>query len=353
MATETAMLNVREYGAKGDGESDDTQAFQRAIEAAAERKASVFVPDGTYLCSTVKLLPQVGLVGNPTWSYQRPGGAVIRLNDEKAACLLDMTGAIGSTVNGICLDGGGLGEGIHGVLVDKPEYKVEDAFRIERCQIGRFTGDGIRLNRIWCFSIRHSMVCYNKGDGLRLRGWDGFVLDNWFSGNRAAGYGAYEENASITMVGNRIEWNRAGGIIIHSGNHYNISSNYLDRSGGPGISLLQPNGPCSTLSIVGNVIHRSGAPWRELEKVDSSHLRFDGVRGLVCSGNAMSLGRDDGGKGNWSPRCGIVYHALEHSVIKDNVMHGAALEELLVDLGEHGEGVVVKDNVGSTHQPSP
>ncbi len=33
-------------------------------------------------------------------------------------------------------------------------------------------------------------------------------------------------------------------------------------------------------------------------------------------------------------------------VIKDNVMHNGATKELLVDLGEHGEGVIVKDNPG-------
>jgi len=346
MGDPVSSFNVRDFGAKGDGKTDDTAAIQRAIDAAAEKLATVHVPDGVYLCSTVRLRPQVGLAGDPTWNYQKPGGGILRLGDEKATCLLDMTGAIGSTVNGICLDGQGLGDGIHGILVDKPDYKVEDSFRIERCQIGRFSGDGVRLNRIWCFSMRHNMVCYNKENGLRIRGWDGFLLDNWFSGNGAAGFGAYEENAAITMVGNRIEWNRAGGVIVHSGNHYNISSNYFDRSGGPGIGLLGDDGPCSAFSIVGNIINRSGAPWRELDKRDSSHVRFENVRGVTFTGNTMMVGRDDGDRGNWSPRCGIVYGGLQNSIIKDNVLHDGALEELMVDLGGHGEGAIVKDNPG-------
>ncbi len=347
MAAENQSWNVRDFGAKGDGKTDDTTAIQCALDAATKTQATVVVPEGVFLCSALKLHPQVGLVGAPTWSYQKPGGAVIRLNDDKARCLLDMTGAIGATVSGLSLDGQGLGEGIHGILVDKPEYKVEDSFRIERCQIGRFTGDGVRLDRIWCFSMRHNMICYNKENGLRIRGWDGFLLDNWFSGNGQAGFGAYEENASITLVANRIEWNRSGGVIVHSGNHYHITSNFIDRSGGPGIALLDSDGPSSTISIVGNLIHRSGAPWRELDPHDSSHVRFEGCHGLVFSGNAMSVGQDDRGRGKWSPRYAIVYGRLENSVIKDNVMHHAALEQLMVDLGGHKEGVVVKDNVGS------
>jgi hypothetical protein len=349
---QTRSFNVLDFGAKADGKADDTAAIQKAIDAASEKLGTVVLADGVYLCSAIKLRPQTGLVGNPTWSYQRPGGAILRLNDEKAACLLDMTGAVGSTVNGICLDGQGLGEGVHGILVDKPEYKVEDSFRIDRCQIGRFSGDGVRLNRIWCWSMRHNMLCYNKENGLRIRGWDGFLLDNWFSGNGAAGFGAYDENSSITMTGNRIEWNRAGGIVIHSGNHYNITGNYIDRSGAPGISLLGIDGRCSHFAITGNVIYRSGAPWRELDRKDSSHARFENVEGLVFSGNVMTVGRDDGGRGEYSPRCGIVYGKIENSVIKDNAMQRGALEELLVDLGGHGDGAVVKDNVGVVGKPN-
>ena len=37
-------------------------------------------------------------------------------------------------------------------------------------------------------------------------------------------------------------------------------------------------------------------------------------------------------------------------MIADNVLHRAALEELLVNLGGHGEGVIVKDNPGSLHR---
>jgi len=352
MPHQADAFNARDFGAKGDGETDDTAAIQRAIDAASEKLGTVFLGDGTYLCSTIRLRPQTGLVGNPTWSYQKPGGAILRLKDAKAACLLNMTGAVGSTVNGICLDGQQLGDGIHGILVDKPEYKVEDSFRIERCQIGRFTGDGVRLNRIWCWSMRHNMLCYNRENGLRIRGWDGFLLDNWFSGNGAAGIGAYEENSSTTITGNRIEWNRAGGILIHRGGHYNITGNYIDRSGAPGISLLGLDGRCSHFAITGNVIYRSGAPWRELDRNDSSHVRFESVEGLVFSGNTMTVGRDDGSKGEYSPRCGIVYGKLENSVIKDNVLHRGALEELLVDLGGHGDGVVVKDNVGVVGKPN-
>jgi hypothetical protein len=346
-----SALEARAFGARGDGQADDTAAVQKALAAAAEVHGTVFFPAGTYLCSEVRVPAHVGLAGEPTWGYRHFGGAILKLADAKATCLLNLTGAIGATVTGLCLDGGALGEHVHGILVDKPDYgREEDTPRIERCRIASFSGDGIRLGRIWCFTVRHCMSGRNGGCGLRLRGWDGFILDNWFSGNREAGFGAYDENASTTVTGNRIEWNRQGGIVIHGGDHYNFGNNYIDRSGGPGISLL-PRGDraCYHISITGTCIWRSGKrEWPTSgEEHQSAQVRFECVRGLTFTGNAMMTGRDDNSRGEWSPDFGVVYGRLENSVIMGNVLHSGALKELLVDLGGHGPNVIVRDNPGS------
>jgi hypothetical protein len=353
----SGMINARDFGAKGDGVADDTAALQKAIEAAAKRQETVYLPAGVYLCSTLKLRPQTGLFGHPAFSYQANGGAVLKLNDAKAKCLLDMTEAIGSTVEGVCLDGNKqMGQGIHGIMVDKPDYgKHEDGWRIERCRVSNFSGDGIHLGRIWCFSIRHSMIAFNKGNGIRLRGWDGFILDNWLSGNGDAGFGAYDENAAVTMTANRIEWNAKAGIEIHGGSHYNIMGNYIDRSGGPGIKLVSGSHwdppihmSCDCFTITGNVIHRSGAPnWGQPQGPDDSHLRFEEVEGLVCTSNTMTANRDDNDKGIFSPRYGIVCHKLKDSIVKDNVLRKGALKVLVDDQGEHSENVIIRDNIGS------
>lgn len=44
-----AVLNVRDFGAVGNGVMDDTSAFQRAIDALPSTGGTVQVPDGTYL----------------------------------------------------------------------------------------------------------------------------------------------------------------------------------------------------------------------------------------------------------------------------------------------------------------
>jgi Right handed beta helix region len=336
------VLNVRQFGAKGDGKSDDTKSIQSAIDAAAARGGSVHVPPGVYQSAELQMRPHVSIIGIPAWDYEHGFGSVIRLAHEHARCLLNITGAFGVTVEGLSLDGGKLGGGVHGVWLNKADYgKQEDTFRIERSQIANFSGDGVRLTRAWCFSIRHSMVAYNAGDGISLQGWDGFLLDNWLSGNHGAGFAAREENASCTFTGNRIEWNREG-VLIVGGDGYNITGNFFDRAGTCGLAVLDGK----QMSITGNFVKRSGKTANP-GTYDSSQIRLERARGITCCGNNLQVGRDDDGRGVWSPSYGIVYKELQNCVISNNVLDDGAIQELIVDLGGHSEGAVVKDNPGS------
>ena len=345
------MLNVMDFGAKGDGKTDDTEAFQKAMAKAALTNGAVFIPEGNFLCSELKVPEGIGLHGLPAWSYRKGMGTVLTLKEGGSKCLINLTGAFGAYLYGLCLNGNNIEGGAHGILVDKPDYgKQEDTPRIDTCRVENFTGDGIRLERIWCFCVRHSHCMRNRGCGLRVRGWDGFILDNWFSGNGKAGYASYDENSSNTITGNRIEWTREGGIVIHGGSHYNITGNYIDRSGRCGIALLPGinDRSCEVITLTGNIIYRSGKPdWGKQDDYDSSHVRFESVKGLVFVGNALNSGRDDGGAGSYSPDFGIVLKKLENSIVKDNVQQNGALKQLIADLGEHGDGVIIKDNVGS------
>jgi hypothetical protein len=343
-------LDVTAFGAKGDGQTDDTGAFRAALEEAGKTTGTVYVPDGTYLVGELQMPPHTGIVGNATWGYRSGGGSILKLNDPAAACLINITGAVGATVNGLTLHGTGLGAGIHGIYMGpKDDKKEEDTPRIERCHISHFTGDGVRFDPVWCFSMRGCEVIFNKGNGLYVRGWDAFILDNWFSGNGGAGYMADAANASITMTGNRIEWNHNGGIRILGGSHYNITGNYIDRSGGPGISL-RANGdsPSFCFTVTGNVIYRSGKPEWLTEPLDSCHARLEGCHGLVFNGNSMCVGQDDGGGVN-SPEYGLVLRGLQNSIVRDNALHIGALTELVHDLGEHRDGVIITDNVGNLY----
>jgi hypothetical protein len=340
------LLDARKLGALGDGKTDDTAALQRAFDTAAQSSGGVFIPPGVYITKELHVPAGIAVLGVAAWNYSGPGGSVLRLAGGDSACLLNLTDARGSSIEGLSLDGRDLGSNVHGIFTNRTVWgKHEDGFRIERCQANRFTGDGANLACVWAFSVRHCMFAYNKGDGLNLRGWDGFILDNWFSGNQRAGFAARRENASITFTANRIEWNGEENMLITGGDGYQITGNFFDRAGTVGIALRKSSRGCVQITITGNFIKRSGK-LAAADTHDSAQILMDGAEGVTCIGNCIQSGRDDGNAGVWSPSYGIVYQGLRNCVIRDNVLHDGALKQLLLDLGNQQEGVIVGDNPG-------
>jgi hypothetical protein len=57
-AQSLGALNVIEYGAKADAKTDNTGAFQKALDAVAQKGGIVFVPAGTYRISGSLNVPQ-------------------------------------------------------------------------------------------------------------------------------------------------------------------------------------------------------------------------------------------------------------------------------------------------------
>jgi hypothetical protein len=350
-SAQSGLLDAHAFGAVGDGKTDNTAALQKALDAAAPLSGGVFLPPGTYLTRELHVRSGTALIGIPAWNYSNGGGSVLKLTGTDSSCLLNLTEARGATIDGLSLDGGFLGAEIHGIYTNRTKWgEHEDGFRIERCQVARFSGDGMRLDCVWCFSVRHCELAYNHGDGMNMRGWDAFILDNWFSGNKGAGFAARRENASVTFIGNRIEWNAKENFVIVGGDGYQINNNFFDRAGTVGIAIHKSNWGPQQINITGNLIKRSGK-YADPNSHDSAQVLIENAKGVNFTGNTIWAGRDDGDKGLWSPSFGIIYQGLENCILRNNVLHDGALRQLFLDLGEQGPGVIVGDNPGKLLTP--
>lgn len=352
----SGAINARSHGAVGDGVQDDTEALQSALDDAALSGQTVFLPAGRYLCSTLRLPPRAILRGEQGWGYRHVGGAVLEPCGGDAVCLLDLSGAKGAVLEGLCLVGRPRGSGPrHGVFLANARqgvpHRSEDGLRIEHCRITGFPGDGIHLQRVWVFHVCHCLVDHNGGDGLHVRGCDGTLATNSLTGNGGAGFRSDTWTRAIHLSSNRIEWNRDGGVDFTYGASYQIVGNFFDRATGPALCARLPAGATEELAaeyvtISGNLIRRSGTHRADDSSSENAHVRLERVRGVVLCGNVLVAGVDDLGEGTMSPAHAFVLRGLQDAVISGNALANGATRTLFLDHGGHGQGVVIRDNPG-------
>jgi parallel beta helix pectate lyase-like protein/pectate lyase-like protein len=342
-----SVCNVLEFGAKGDGKTPDSEAIQKALDAAGAASGTVYFPAGRYLCHDLKVFPHMTLLAEPQWGYRGDGGAMLLLDSDDADCLLNITGAFGVHLHGLFLRGRREAKkAIHGVFLNNAEKysPQEDAIVIDDCKIERFSGHGVHLLRIWLFIIRHNILQANRGCGVQITGWDGFVTDNQFSGNGSHGFACESVGATIMFTANRVEWNKGYGLYFQAGDAWNVTGNCFDRNGGAGLCALKMR----TTTITGNVFRRCGKDSSALPEGERScQVRLEECSGLTFVSNVGAAGRDDGGRGKYSPQFGLLVRKLSHSVVSANSFFQGYLKEMTADLGEHGPEYVFANNVGS------
>jgi hypothetical protein len=63
------LVSVRDCGAVGDGEADDTEAFLEAVREGRETGRHVYVPRGQYVLSQTIVLEDIGITGPPVGAW--------------------------------------------------------------------------------------------------------------------------------------------------------------------------------------------------------------------------------------------------------------------------------------------
>ena len=133
-----STLNVRVLGASGNGRSDDTAAFRRAIRAARSDGGIIFVPPGTYRVGELES------PGNVTW-VGVPGASVLLHNG--GAYLMAVTGVSNVSFQDLTFDGN------RGARTDAALMLVRDGakrVRLEGCTIQRGSNSGISIADAAC-----------------------------------------------------------------------------------------------------------------------------------------------------------------------------------------------------------
>ena len=352
-AQNSSVFNVKDFGAVGDGQTPDSDAIQKALDAAGKVQGTAYFPAGNYRCHDLNVSPHTTVLAEPQWAYGRPdAGAVLTIDSEEADCVLNISEAYGCHIRGIFLRGNRRATKIqHGIFQNHAtEFTPrENAPVIDEVSITQFSGHGVYLLRIWLFIIRHSIFISNGGHGVCILGWDGFVTDNQFSDNGKSGFATEPGGGSTVMfTANRVEWNHEYGLSLAGGDAWNVTGNCFDRNWGAAIYANR----VSDGTFTGNVFRRNGRDSSKLPEglEESCQMLIQSCRGISVTGNTGAAGRDDNGRGEYTPNYAFWLKDNACSVVTANAFWRGYLKEIILDKGGNSEDFLVNNNVGSAAQ---
>lgn len=280
------IVNVKKFGAYGDGEADDTAAIQRAVDkAVAAGGGTVVVPAGTYMVNPVAHA-NVGirLGSNVTLTFRR--GAILKAiaNSSTNYALISVQGAQNVTIRGGLLIGdrdvhtGTTGEWGNGVQVNGGSSNIKILGTVVR----NCWGDGFYISVARNVLLSGITSERNRRQGLSIIGGEHIaVVRSTFRGT----------GGTSPELGIDIEPNR--GSVVQ---HVKIElCNVSDNAGG-GILVTVPTALINSVKVEDVTISRnkiSGNGRNTLHQGPISGIELYGVNGMKVIGNTVTgnLGR--------------------------------------------------------------
>ena len=298
-------LDVRTFGAKGDGVADDAPAIQKAIDQAQQVSAigthgsgpsrPVYFPAGLYLVKTS--LNVVSTHVNATSTGRL--ALSLRLYGDGVAQSIIMADAPMDAV----LRFGGYGPDTHTTSVPGV---TTNGHTVESM---KFDAAGVANYSVAATAITRSLFRYSDFSGARIAGlllgygWINDVLECYFTGNLI---GLYLDNAvnSVNCIDGNFEGNYGVGIIVNSGAMVRLEGNEFESQGGPGIIA---NG-ISALTVRSNYFEANNLGWPagNNSKVISYGDHHSGREEQVCTDillNGNPTWGPERAGGNCAPTC--------------------------------------------------
>lgn len=305
------VRSVVDYGAIGDGVTDDTAAFNRALAA----NQVVAVPPKTFAVNNVTMNNGnrlIGLGGMDMGYPETPANAFadttlypMLVPAAGAGNLLNITSIgniyigylsmIGSTTGTLPTSGAA-----YALAGTGASHLALDHVAITNC------------HSAWGLSNYPHLVhadsclfgnCYLDGVDNCV---DSLFVGCDFAGNGGNGISFGSGAGSSSLIGCRFEWNTLAGVNLGDGNtgianQIVISGGWFDRNGFAGITT----GPAQDIAVTGCNFMRNGkadaALWSQ------AHIYLNNVARFTIAGCTTNIGADDGGGGTVSPRYAVSF----------------------------------------------
>lgn len=352
-------INATELGLRADASDDQSRAFSRMIERAAENNTPIFLPPGVYTLSNITLPRRLRLSGVPGATRIAYGGRGFLFRGE---------GAEHIELEGLLLDGGNnwLSDQVQSILEIRATPRLvvgncevigsaRNAIALERCggriEDTRISGAGdVGIYSVDAEALRISANTISgcANGGILVHRWqkadDGTIV----SENRVTDIGARD--------GGTGQW--GNGINVFRADNVSVSDNHVS---GCAFSAVRANS-ASNIRIASNTCRDSGetAIYSEFTSegavingnvVDGaangiSLVNFDqGGRLSACTGNLVRRLSTKGPYETGAPGFGIGINVEADSSVTGNVIEDAPVFGMSIGWGPFMRNVVATGNM--------
>ena len=225
----SGALNARDFGAVGNGITDDSEALQRAIDAAQAQHRQLILPNGNYTINTGLSVASTRPQGNPPVSL----GPLGLIGQGRDLSIITAVRPMNAVINfSAVIPEPTDGHTLSNLLIDAA-HQANYSVRAPAITRSYFLSVGVISSRLaglslgygWCNRVELCEVRYNH-----------------------IGLHTYNMANNIDIVDNIFEDNTGIGMYLGTGEQMRIEGNVVEGHGGPGIMVVASPG----LVIQGN-----------------------------------------------------------------------------------------------------
>lgn len=323
-------LSVKDFGAVGDGSTDDTNAINNALSAAATTGGSVFLPQGTYKVTNTLVVPAgvhfygLGRLSKIASSIlQASLVELVRLNGDYASISKMWLTGRGQVTNAA--------DANRGIWIGAANHTTASSYcQVEDMTIDQFTGNGV--SGVYTFSvIKNNTIINNTDAGIFL---PPTCTDNLVEGNTCNG----SRYSGIDLNGAR---NRVIGNICN-----NNGGGNLDQASWNGIMLssIDASNPCNLNTVIGNWCKANqGSGIRVYANTAGTPA---GPYGNIIKGNVVTGHTNAVGLTEWPG--GICVLGGNYTIVEGNIADGNCLNFVVCGFGTPSAlnfGTIVQANI--------
>lgn len=260
-----AYLNVREFGARGDGVNDDQSTIVQGIAAAERLHLPLYFPPGNYLHSGL-------LVDNGAALFGAGASSIVTATNSSFGAI-ELTGN-GPSLSSMALQYANPVQASFNLPDTAPQAGDVWVQSATNFAVSNVTMTNSSQNNMDIFQSSTGIISNNQvttissmDDGIQIVDSDNVQLSSnnfAFAGTNAAIDALYGNTGSqnLSITANTIQSNNTTGIYLTGVQSTNVSNNAIYPTGGSGISVQgqsasSPSGPVNNLDISGNTIQGS------------------------------------------------------------------------------------------------